>query len=539
MDRLVSKRRANAASSRSSRRAACALAAGALLLACLQTPLAAQSATQPTADDAQPAATQPNVVQIRVQVPGPDGRPVNTTAVVDMGPRSSDDPPAVAEASPNQPVAQSQPASTPSGPPAVEIMTTDGPVAAVLLDFHHADGPTVRRPDGSEQKLPPETIGWTVLPDSRPLPPRADALHLRNGDRLYGDILSIDARHIHIQITPKDALKLDRALAAGAVFAHARGRSAYSELSAIAEIGSASALDEIHLENEDIASGAVRSARLSREPAAVRSAQPAASDPDQPRRTTVRPRGVPAPPPARSRGDVEFLPPNADNPIKLPLERMLAVAFAAPDNPPPESQTPVWLVYLTNGCILRAHQLSSRNNLLQLSLHGQQLTAPWDQVLRIESPPTMTAAAEQRRFFWLSEMQTAKSEHRPFISGVRLPRRDRAIHGTEMRVHGRSYPRGWGMTSGSTLAFRVPRDARRLVGAIAIDDAASQYADVEVTVLVDAQPVVEAHALTPTTPVLRLDIPVENARRIEFRIDYGLYGQTSDFVNLVDAAFVK
>ena len=130
---------------------------------------------------------------------------------------------------------------------------------------------------------------------------------------------------------------------------------------------------------------------------------------------------------------------------KLDRGGMRAIGFNPELISFPKQHGPRVLVTLVNGSFVTGQQprLEANDRLYLKTAFGPMLNLPLSAVASIRF--------EGWRVVPLSELEPAKYEYIPYLSGERELKRDRSTEGGPLRLRGEEYPRGLGMHSRSAL----------------------------------------------------------------------------------------
>ena len=200
----------------------------------------------------------------------------------------------------------------------------------------------------------------------------------------------------------------------------------------------------------------------------------------------------------------------------------------------PEQEGPRVLVQLVNGSTFAGERprLEANDRLYLEAAFGPMLNLPLSAVASIRF--------EGGRVVPLSDLEPAKYEYTPYLSGERDLKRDRSIEGGPLRLRGREYPRGLGMHSRSAVTYDLGGGYRRFEATVGIDDAAQGGGNAVFAVEVDGERVYTSPALTGTDPPLELPpIDLAGKQRLTLVVEYGERADIQDHADWCDAVLVK
>jgi hypothetical protein len=149
----------------------------------------------------------------------------------------------------------------------------------------------------------------------------------------------------------------------------------------------------------------------------------------------------------------------------LEFADILAVVFSKKTPPQAPSQTLYALVYGIEGSRLQV-QIESLQNAI---LHGK--------ALRFDSPPIQISLEQaafirfkQGNFIYLSDLLPIEVLYVPFFEKTLPYQRDLNIYGKPLQIKGRTFTKGLGMFSKTTLIYELESQYRRFKAVIGIDD---------------------------------------------------------------------
>ena len=223
----------------------------------------------------------------------------------------------------------------------------------------------------------------------------------------------------------------------------------------------------------------------------------------------------------------------ATDPLPLPEKRIAAITFAPEETLPVQEKRLV--VGLRDGSMLTAKSLVTDAQQLHVLLAGGvEINASGSHEVVYLRSLTPTC-------FYLSDLTPIDYQPTPFLEIPSPYRRDRNVLGGPLVTAGRSYAKGLGMLTSSRLIYSldVPKQFRRFVASVAIDDEALHRGSVIFRVLlrtgddwkeVFASPIVRGGE----TP-LAVMVDLGNAKQIALVTDFADRGDECDYANWLDA----
>jgi hypothetical protein len=216
-----------------------------------------------------------------------------------------------------------------------------------------------------------------------------------------------------------------------------------------------------------------------------------------------------------------------------PRSQVLAVAFDPQLLQPKKSSGIFAFVRLADGTRLRASTItasSDRPEIVSLeTVVGPKIDVKRDQLV--------DASIRNGRLVYLSDLKESSSETVPYLDDSWPIQRDRAATGVPMRLGGKTFDKGLGVRSGTTISFPVAGFAR-FDSTIGLDDSAGPLGHAVFVVLVDGKEAVKEVVKAGDAPK-PISAPLAGARSLTLRVDFGLRGDVQDFADWGDARLVK
>ena len=155
------------------------------------------------------------------------------------------------------------------------------------------------------------------------------------------------------------------------------------------------------------------------------------------------------------------------------------------------------------------------------------------------------------RFVYLSDLPPSAytTKFIPYFPGdVFQPKLDANLLGQPMRLKGKQYLKGIGVYSRTELSFDLQGKYRKFQSFAGIDDEVLRlirgngYAfggSVEFLVYLDGKQKYTSGLVTSTSPLLKIDLDVKNARKLKLVVDYGEHAHCNDLANWAGARLIK
>jgi len=213
---------------------------------------------------------------------------------------------------------------------------------------------------------------------------------------------------------------------------------------------------------------------------------------------------------------------------KLQKSQVVGVVFARPDKSPPVQAR----VRTAEGGVLPVTSLALADDARKVQvtlLRGSSLEIPADAVTSIE--------IESPRLKWLSSVTPGRVVERPITALPRAWKADLNVRGEPLKAGGRTFDRGIGVQSGTSLTYELDGLAEQFAAIVSVDAPDGIAGDCEFVVLVDDKEMARQHIRTGDQPAA-VRVPLKGARRLELRVDYGSNLDFGDHANWCDAHLV-
>ncbi len=219
---------------------------------------------------------------------------------------------------------------------------------------------------------------------------------------------------------------------------------------------------------------------------------------------------------------------------RIPLDRV-AVAVLVPDTVSPDRGLSARLTLLDETRLtVGAAQwpgASDTRDTLDVSPWDSRTAVPFDQVRRIE--------IHGGRWTWLSRRGPSEYVHTPMLSLAWPWQADRNVLGNPLRVAGRTFERGLGVHSESTLRYALDRQYDSFVTHFGMDDDSGPYANVDVEIRVDGHIRFEQKRVTPGHLHGPVRIDLKGAEMLELRVGFGANGTIQDRFDWIEPGLIR
>lgn len=200
----------------------------------------------------------------------------------------------------------------------------------------------------------------------------------------------------------------------------------------------------------------------------------------------------------------------------------------------PKTEGTKLLISLTDGSRITASslQLENEDELTINAVFGATLDLPLS-ALRSIRPLS-------GRAIYLSDLEPAKYEHRPYLAGEWELKADRNVLGEPLRLDSKEYPKGLGMHSQSQVTYNLNGEYETFHATIGLDDAAKNGGNAVFVVEVDGKEVFRSQPQTAKNAAMTLDpISLQDAKQLTLRVEFAEFGDVLDYANWVDAVLIR
>lgn len=148
---------------------------------------------------------------------------------------------------------------------------------------------------------------------------------------------------------------------------------------------------------------------------------------------------------------------------------------------------------------------------------------------------------------FLSDMDPDSVEWSPFFESpatqARLaklyqPRRDTAFEGGRLMLGGQSYDKGLAIHSRTKLVYRIPKDSKKFIATIGIDDRVGDDGNVRLTISDDNKTLFDQSVAGKDDP-LEVVLDLTGVRRLTILVDFGDEIDIGDHLDLCNARITK
>ena len=189
------------------------------------------------------------------------------------------------------------------------------------------------------------------------------------------------------------------------------------------------------------------------------------------------------------------------------------------------------LVELSDGSRIAGERLTYSEQTLRLHYMGDRLLElPWRDVTRI--------TVNTGRLSFLSDLQPTATRQKMIVAPARSWQRDRSVGQHAMKITGRSFSKGVGMTSGTSLKFFAGGQFDLLSAAIGIDDETQGRGDCIFVVRGDSEELYRQSVRGNERPV-DIKINVAGVETLELAVEYGNDLDLADHADWGDIRLVK
>lgn len=230
--------------------------------------------------------------------------------------------------------------------------------------------------------------------------------------------------------------------------------------------------------------------------------------------------------------------------VPVPRENVVAITFQAAlrvqgakplggstGSGDSSSTTPCILVGLLDGSLVCCRSLQAGGRTAELSLAlGANLSAKAGSLVYLQ--PLGGAVV------YLSDLEPAAYEHRPFLGIHRQLGRDRSVLGTRLRKGGRVFPKGLGMHSWTIVKYAVGKKFRRFESLIGLDELAGDRGSVEYVVRLDGREAFRSGTVRGSDPARPVSLDITGVDELELVVEYADRAHECDFANWLFARVI-
>lgn len=189
------------------------------------------------------------------------------------------------------------------------------------------------------------------------------------------------------------------------------------------------------------------------------------------------------------------------------------------------------LVELSDGSRISGENLELKDDTLHLTyLGGRPLQFPWRYITRI--------TVNTGRLAFLSDLQPTSIRQKMIVAPARSWQRDRSVVQQAMKVGGRAFRKGIGMTSGTQLKFLAGAQYDFLNATIGIDDGTNGRGDCIFVVTGDGEELYR-QAMRGGDRARDIKLNVGGIDQVALTVEYGNDLDLSDHANWGDIRLVK
>ncbi len=215
---------------------------------------------------------------------------------------------------------------------------------------------------------------------------------------------------------------------------------------------------------------------------------------------------------------------------KVPYRAVVAVRLAAPR--PFRPDPPYQIITFVSSGRLTVTEIDWSADVLRARLRG-------DRRVSIEAERIVSVDLVGGRWEWLSQHEPISFQHTPMLSYGWGYAMDHNVLDGPMVVSGRTFARGIGVHTRSSLTFDLKGAYTEFVTFFGMDDDSGSLADATARILIDGKPVFEQANVRRGTLRGPVRLNVAKAKRIELIADFGENGDVQDRFNWIEPALIR
>ncbi len=217
--------------------------------------------------------------------------------------------------------------------------------------------------------------------------------------------------------------------------------------------------------------------------------------------------------------------------VPVDIARVLGMAFA-PQQRESEARGTAMLVDLGNDERLSGQFVKIDADALTMRLGwGSELAVPITSMARLE--------IKNGKVIYLTDLKPAETKVIPYLDDGRPIQTNKTVAGRPLRLRGKTYPRGLGMQSRSTVTYTLDGGFDRFRALCALDDAVGAQGSVVFRVFGDDKLLLETAVQRGGDAPVRLDLPMKGVLLLRLEVDYADQGDVGDQADWADARLLR
>ncbi len=215
--------------------------------------------------------------------------------------------------------------------------------------------------------------------------------------------------------------------------------------------------------------------------------------------------------------------------VTVAREKTATIAFFGKKSDP--TALPHILATLKDGARITLKSIQLKNGTVQgVTVRGSNVSIPLDQLIALRR--------FQKSVIYLSDLESMKYEHRPYLSLNWKLQRDASVTEDPLTLRDGAHDKGLGMHSASTVTYHIPKDAEWFESRVALDAKTGKRGHVVIAVLIDGKEIKLPSSELSASQKVSLRLKVNGGKTLTLRVDFGKRGDVGDHVNWVGACFL-
>jgi len=218
-------------------------------------------------------------------------------------------------------------------------------------------------------------------------------------------------------------------------------------------------------------------------------------------------------------------------PVPIALHRVTAFTFGRREPPPAPVGVRVRLD-LGGGERISGRWLRMDADTLTLATSwGGEVPVPLGSISRLE--------VQNGRLVYLSDLRPVEAVQTPYLDGAFPHRRDRSLGGRPLRLGARTYRRGLGVHSYSSLTYSLGGGFETFKATVGVDNEVGDQGSVIFRVFGDGKLLAETPVLRGSDAPRPLEVAVKGVLLLRLEVDYADAGDAADHADWADARLLR
>jgi hypothetical protein len=219
-------------------------------------------------------------------------------------------------------------------------------------------------------------------------------------------------------------------------------------------------------------------------------------------------------------------------PASLDLERVRSISFARSE-PPADAGNGLQVVLdLGAGERLTARWLGLEGDVLKLQ-------PAWGGTVEIPLAAATRLEVKNGKLVYVSDLKPLEAVHVPYLDGDYPLRLNQSVGGRELRIAGKSFRRGLGVHSRSSLKYALDGNFKTFAAVLGIDSEVGSHGSVVFRVFGDDRLLFESPVVRGGDVPLELSLDVSRVLVLRLEVDFADNGDIADHADWADAHLLR